>query len=275
MELIIIGFVIWYFYSKYFKSDTRTLIECPYCRKSLRVEEPGSYNCYSCKNMFHYKSDGQVLRGDETINEGLSILAVLFAKMAKADGVITENEIRAVTRIAKEDLELNSVQRTEFGNSFNSNKEIPRDSKQIASSLFSYFNEHTDVLEFIIHSLFTISDLDGERHPDQEQIIRDTVSTFYPRTRKTYKDFLHGNSRSESTSSHDAYSTNRSYEVLECDPTASDQMLKQAYRRLIQKYHPDKYQSKDLPEDMVEYGARRFMEIQEAYKEIKKQRNFV
>ncbi|MFH5834972.1 TerB family tellurite resistance protein [Proteiniclasticum sp. C24MP] len=274
MELIIIGFVIWYFYSKYFKQPSGNQVNCPYCRKRLHLNGPGSYNCHHCRNMFHYKSDGQVLRGEESINEGLSMLAVLYAKLAKADGMVTENEIHAIDHILKIELEMNSVQRKEFISIFNQSKEMHHDLKKVAGDLCSFYNDHIDVLEFIIHSLFTISALDGGRKVSEEEILKDAVHAFYPRTGKTYEQYHHGASTSHA-SSQTAPIPERLYEVLECDPEDTDQVVKQSYRRLIQKYHPDKYQSKDLPEDMVEYGSRRFMEIQEAYKEIRKQRNFV
>ena len=271
MELIIIGFVIWYFYNKYFAQDKRKVINCPYCGKSLRLDSPGSYNCYSCSNMFHYKDDGRILRGEESINEGLILLAALYAQTAKADGVITPNEIQTIDEILKLDFELNPTQRTEFGNTFNRSREISHDPDQIIRELLACYGEHHDVLEFIISTLIRISDLDGGCQPEQERIIRSSVTTFYPRTKKSFDDFVHGSSDKSVQSS----SLDQLYEVLECDSSVSDQTVKQAYRRLIQKYHPDKYRAKDLPEDMVEYGSRRFVEIQGAYEEIKKQRKFV
>jgi DnaJ-domain-containing protein 1 len=50
------------------------------------------------------------------------------------------------------------------------------------------------------------------------------------------------------------------YEVLEISPNASDEILKKAYYRLVQKYHPDRFHSSNK-----EYATRRNRLLQEAY----------
>ena len=55
------------------------------------------------------------------------------------------------------------------------------------------------------------------------------------------------------------------YKTLEVSPNASDEELRSAYRRLVQRHHPDHNQGS--PE-----SARRFEEIQEAYAQIRELR---
>ncbi|MGX8685431.1 MAG: J domain-containing protein [Spirochaetales bacterium] len=47
--------------------------------------------------------------------------------------------------------------------------------------------------------------------------------------------------------------------------------MKKAYRRLILEYHPDTVAQKGGPE-FKEYATKKFVEIQQAYEEICKQR---
>ncbi len=56
------------------------------------------------------------------------------------------------------------------------------------------------------------------------------------------------------------------YEVLEVEPGASRDEIRRAYRRLANKYHPDKVQH--LGEEFRELAESRFKEIQAAYRKL-------
>ena len=60
------------------------------------------------------------------------------------------------------------------------------------------------------------------------------------------------------------------YTILEIDPSASDDEVKKAYRRLAMKYHPDKVAQ--LGPDVQKAAEAKFESIQEAYDTIKKER---
>lgn len=60
------------------------------------------------------------------------------------------------------------------------------------------------------------------------------------------------------------------YTVLEIQPTATDDEVKKAYRRLAMKYHPDKVSQ--LGPDVQEAAKAKFQAIQAAYEQIKKER---
>lgn len=60
------------------------------------------------------------------------------------------------------------------------------------------------------------------------------------------------------------------YTILEIDPSASDDEVKKAYRRLAMKYHPDKVAQ--LGPDVQKAAEAKFKSIQEAYDTIKKER---
>ena len=58
------------------------------------------------------------------------------------------------------------------------------------------------------------------------------------------------------------------YKVLGVSPTATDDEIKQAYRELVRKYHPDKYANTDL----AEMATEKMKEVNAAYEEIQKMR---
>jgi DnaJ like chaperone protein len=64
--------------------------------------------------------------------------------------------------------------------------------------------------------------------------------------------------------------TNWAYKALEIEPTASNDEVKKAYRRMAMKYHPDKVAT--AGEEIRQQATEKFRGINEAYEHIKKQR---
>jgi DnaJ like chaperone protein len=65
--------------------------------------------------------------------------------------------------------------------------------------------------------------------------------------------------------------TNSAYKILEIEPTATDEEVKKAYRRMAMKYHPDKVSH--LGEEFRKTADEKFKSVNEAYEKIKKERN--
>ena len=61
---------------------------------------------------------------------------------------------------------------------------------------------------------------------------------------------------------------NDPYKVLGVSPNASEKEIKKAYKELVKKYHPDKYQDNPL----AEVAEEKMAEVNEAYDEIMNQR---
>ena len=61
------------------------------------------------------------------------------------------------------------------------------------------------------------------------------------------------------------------YKILEVDPSASDEEVKKAYRRMAMKYHPDKVSH--LGEEFRKTADEKFKKVNDAYKRIKRERN--
>ncbi len=59
------------------------------------------------------------------------------------------------------------------------------------------------------------------------------------------------------------------YEKLECELNASDQKIREKYRELQKKYHPDKFDSLGLPDDVKSILEERTKEINIAIEGLK------
>ncbi len=55
-------------------------------------------------------------------------------------------------------------------------------------------------------------------------------------------------------------------------PDCDDRSLKQAYRRLMSEYHPDKLIAQGVPESMIKLATEKAQEIQAAYETLRKAR---
>src|ERR1700733_7433548 len=62
------------------------------------------------------------------------------------------------------------------------------------------------------------------------------------------------------------------YRVLESSPGASDAEVAKAYRRQLQRHHPDKLKANGLPESMLAHAKQRTQQIIEAWELVRERR---
>lgn len=67
--------------------------------------------------------------------------------------------------------------------------------------------------------------------------------------------------------------TTSAYRILEIEPGATDEEVKKAFRKMALKYHPDRVTH--LGDDIQKAAHAKFQDLNNAYNEIKKQRNIV
>lgn len=113
----------------------------------------------------------------------------------------------------------------------------------------------------IIHFLFSIADADG-RVSDLEMRKINEISNYLG---ISYPDF-------ESIKAMFFQDADSAYKILEIDKNATDNQIKQAYRFMAKKYHPDKLQH--LDEAHRRGGEEKFKKVQDAYAQIRKERGF-
>jgi DnaJ like chaperone protein len=72
----------------------------------------------------------------------------------------------------------------------------------------------------------------------------------------------------------DAAALDEAYRALGVSPSASNDEVKMAYRRLMNRHHPDKLVARGLPESMIGVAEQKTHEIRAAYERIKAKRAF-
>ena len=114
----------------------------------------------------------------------------------------------------------------------------------------------------LLHFLFGIALADGEVDAKEKEII-----AFISRGMGlTEKDF-------ESIQAMFVPNTDADYKILEIEPTATDEEVKKAYRRMAMKYHPDKVSH--LGDDFQKAAHEKIQSVNKAYESIKKERKMV
>lgn len=233
--------------------------KCPYCNRMYNLED-GYYLC-ECDNYFR-KEGNKLHKAEETVNEVIENLVIVMAYISKADGIVTNEEIKVVKEILNL-AELNKKQIKWCAELFNKYKNLEY-SKNAIYLLDKYINSRKELKLFCLNSALHISQVDGDITYNQSLIISDMVSILniplieYERLKQNYDKVERENDLSDY------------YKILNIDPSASYEEIKHAYRKLAKIYHPDIQNSKDLPEEIVKDIKGKYQKIQEAYEIITK-----
>lgn len=192
--------------------------------------------------------------------------AALLAKMAKADGVVTDDEIREVEG-AFVRLGFGEATRAIAIDSF-------RKAKDDEVSVYDYARvfaraiESIEIRELVYEILWDIASADGEVSPNELLILQRIPRPLGIRI-AWYKYFL-GVRLGKRGMFVDP--TKEAYMVLGVKSYESNEKLKARYHELARKYHPDALRAQGLPEEMIGKAEERMSRINAAWKEIREER---
>ncbi len=199
--------------------------------------------------------------GDPTRSIAFTIgVIVLSAKMAKADGVVTRDEIDAFKQVFR-------VPAHETGNVSKVFNQARRDSagfEPYARQLAGMFRDNPVVLEELLSCLAYIAHADGKLHPSEEQFLHE-VSEIFSLSKAAFE---------RATSIRRAPDETDPYQLIGVSRDASDSDIKSAYRKLVIENHPDKLMAQGLPEEFIEAANRKLAAINAAHDTIQKERGF-
>ena len=188
----------------------------------------------------------------------------MLAKVSKADGKVTEKEIKIVENFMIRDLQLDAAGRQTAINIFRQAITSPESFDAFAIQFYTVFSAQPNILELMLDVLFRVSVADGGVSREEETMLLSAARIF------RYSDEAYNRIKSKYVHTRAA---NKYYAVLKCDETATNEEIKKQYRKMVTEYHPDKIEAKGLPEEFIKFANDKFKEIQEAYDAIKKERN--
>jgi DnaJ like chaperone protein len=189
-----------------------------------------------------------------------SVFAML-GKMAKADGNVTQAEIRVVETFMRDHLRLDKQARMFAVNIFNRSKDEPYPFSQYASEFSRHFRNDSNMRMVLFEMLFQVAVADGDLHRDEKQLLEEAIR---------HLNIPHH--LFDELQARLAPSADPAYAVLGLTPKATDAEVKKAYRTKVMEFHPDKIVSKGLPEEFLKFAEEKFKEATEAYEKIKEAR---
>jgi DnaJ like chaperone protein len=185
-----------------------------------------------------------------------SALLVLSAAIMKADNKLLKSELDFIREFY----------RKQFGDAVAAQqlgllKDLLKRDIQVREvcEQIRYYMEHSMRLQ-LMYYLFGLAAADGNVDKTEMHLI-EQIAGFLGLSEKDY----------ESLKAMHYKDSDAAYKILEVEKSASDDDIKKAYRRMAMKYHPDKV--RDLGEQHAKAAQEKFIKVQQAYEQIKQERN--
>jgi DnaJ like chaperone protein len=206
-------------------------------------------------------AQGEAVEADPTKSIAFTIgVIVLSAKMAKADGIVTRDEIDAFKQVFR----VPANESTNVAKVFNQARRDSPGYEPYARQLAGMFRDNPVVLEELLSCLAYIAHADGKLHPSEERFLRQISDIFA----------LDNAAFERATSIRRAPDETDPYQLVGVPRTASNDEIKSAYRKLVRENHPDRLMAQGVPEEFIEVANRKLAAINAAFDMIQKERGF-
>lgn len=196
---------------------------------------------------------------DPGVTFTIAIIA-LSAKMARADGVVTQAEFDVFRRVfgvpPQEDANVRRV--------FNLARQDIAGFEHYAAQIARLFRGNPAVLEDVLDGLFEIAKADGVLHPGEAAFL-ERVADIFGFAPNEYRRIR---------ASHFAPELTDPYVILGVSYAASEDEIKQTYRRLMRENHPDRLMARGVPAEFLKLANDKVAAINAAYEAIEKERDF-
>ena len=186
-------------------------------------------------------------------------LIVLSAKLSKADGQVSREELIAV----KDKLKIPESELDQVGKIFNKAKEESTGYEPYAKQIAQVYRGNINVLEEVINTLFYIAEADGNVSNNELKMIENIARIFG-------LNEVQINGIKESRKSSDKLNP---YIVLESKPDDSIETIRKRYLKLSKEHHPDLLVSKGVPQEVLDESKAKMRIVNSAWSQIQKLKN--
>ena len=181
-------------------------------------------------------------------------LIVLSAKLSKADGQVSKEELIAV----KDKLKIPEHELDQVGKIFNQAKKETTGYEPYAQQIAQIYKNNPYVLEEVINILFYIAEADGHVSQSELNMIQHIAQIFGLKE-------VQLNSIKESRKSSDKLNP---YIVLESKPEDDLQIIRKRYIKLSKEHHPDLLMNKGVPTEVIEESKKKMRAINSAWNKV-------
>ena len=183
-------------------------------------------------------------------------LIILSAKLSKADGHVSKEELIAV----KDKLQIPDSEIDQVAKIFNKAKDESTGYEPYAKQIAEIFRDNINVLEEVINILFYIAEADGNVSNDEETMIAN-IAYIFGLSQKQYQSIK------ESRKTTDKLNP---YIVLESQPTDDLKTIRKNYIKLSKEHHPDLLISKGVPVEVINESKNKMRSINAAWDQVQK-----
>ncbi|MDY3201480.1 MAG: TerB family tellurite resistance protein [Arcobacter sp.] len=214
----------------------------------------------------------EIFEGDLLHHEA-GLLVALMAKVAKADGKVSELEAELLKHTFNDissHFENFEEVRTKLKNLYETEKQSFDNLIVISEKLYALtrndYNKRLKIMEYLINLAF----IDKEFSNTEKMITEDISNALkikkedFDRLVSTFEAFY------AQQASNKATSLEKAYEILESTPNDDAVTLKKNYRNLVKKHHPDIIAGQGASQNIIDEATKKLQEINEAYEIIKK-----
>lgn len=181
-------------------------------------------------------------------------MIALSAKMAKADGLVTRDEVTAFREV----FDIPPEHEKNAARVFNLARQDVAGFQEYATGIKRMFGDDLDTLSDLMEGLFHIALADGNYHPNENAFLEQVAAIFG----LSERHFRCLRNRFVPDAPLDPY------DVLGVTSDASLQELKTAWRKLVRENHPDRMIARGVPEEAVKLAEKRLIAINRAWEEI-------
>ncbi|MEA2104609.1 MAG: TerB family tellurite resistance protein [Candidatus Cloacimonadota bacterium] len=191
----------------------------------------------------------------------VAIFACL-AKMAKADGYVSKEEISEIEAFIK-NAKMSPNLKKEAIEIFQRAKDDPTDVAEYLNQFGQIVSWDRQICENFVRTLHTLALADRKITAGERDILFQAERIL--RLRHNFINDLLGAANLR---------ISEAYEILNCNDKMTDAEIKKAYRKKCLDFHPDKIQSKELPSEFVSFANEQMAKIHDAYSQIREVRGF-
>lgn len=182
----------------------------------------------------------------------------LGAKIAKADGLVTKDEVTAFRKV----FIISEADAPLAAKVYNYAKESAEGYEKYAKRVARRFGPGNRMLDLILEGLFVIADADGTISQAEADVLR-TIGRIFGVPEKSFANLMNrfGFKKRESP-----------YDILNVHPDMPTDKIKARWRALAKENHPDVLTAKGMPEEAVKLAEIRMAAINQAWEQIKSER---
>ena len=183
-------------------------------------------------------------------------LIVLTAKLAKADGQVSKEELVAI----KDKLKIPDSEIDQVGKIFNKAKDESTGYEPYAQQIGQIYKKNPAVLDEVINILFYIAESDGNVSASELNMIQH-IAQIFGLSDQQFQSIQESRKGSDKLNP---------YIILNSKPDDDLQTIRKRYLKLSKEHHPDLLISKGMPIEVIDESKKKMRAINSAWSQIQK-----